>query len=73
MGNCLTKNKGREQKYRCSDAENSFEVNSRVSISSGKPEPQKSVIKIKQNPKNSKLEGVPRKWVEEGYCNKKIV
>lgn len=31
------------------------------------------MIKIKQNPKNSKLEGVPRKWIEEGYCNPKIV
>jgi hypothetical protein len=34
---------------------------------------QKSVIKIKQNPKTSKLEGVPRKWVDQGYCNPKLV
>lgn len=73
MGNCLNKKPSRSHKYQPSEIESSFEVRSSVSIDSRKGEQQKSVIKIKQNPKNSKLEGVPRKWIEDGYCNPKIV
>jgi hypothetical protein len=32
-----------------------------------------SVIKIKQNPNTSKLQGVPRKLVDNGYFNRQIV
>jgi hypothetical protein len=70
MGSCFT---DRNKKYKSSGNGTCEDGSLDPTMNEINMMTKSSVIKIKQNPNTSKLQGVPRKLVDNGYFNRQIV
>ena len=73
MGNCFSKKEKRQQAYRVTSPQDDNENETPTESDMMKRKQIEPDIRIRRNPLTNKLEGIPKKWVEKGICNPKIV